>query len=162
VLYAGASIGDDDTRLAPPVVAVLDALDPGEFDDVGPWSRWRAQAASDDSIVYFAIEVRGAPVGEIFVHDVDVAARTGMVGYRIFDPEQRRVGVATSALRLLVEWARGAGTMDRLIGIARADNTASCRLLERVGFARLGPAREDPARLVHELLLADGHAAHRT
>ena len=158
MLYAGPVIGKGDTQLAAPDLKLLEALETGEADDVGMWSRWRREAAHDNSIVYFAVAFRDEVVGEIFLHDIDSGSRTGMVGYRIFDPRGRRSGAGSSALRLLIEWTASEASLDQLFGIARADNVGSCRLLEKVGFSRLAPAREDPGRVVYELLLTNKHA----
>lgn len=153
-MYAGPPLGDGDVLLTAPDLHALAAVETGEADEGGPWARWRQRAASTDgTIVYFAVEARGRPVGEVFIHDIDASSRSGLVGYRIFDVVDRRSGIATEALGLLVAWIEAQGSLDRLIGIARTDNTASCRLLQRAGFLRLGPAREDARRTVHELIL---------
>ncbi|MEU0550675.1 GNAT family N-acetyltransferase [Micromonospora sp. NPDC005979] len=70
----------------------------------------------------------------------DVAAGEASVGYALL-PEWRGRGYATRALRLLVDWAFGPVGVARLIAGTMPDNTASHRVLERVGFRREGLQR---------------------
>ena len=153
MLYSGTPIGDGETRLVAPDMGALQAVETGETDDFGLWERWRNHAPSTDTMVYFAVERDGAVVGEIFLHDINADERVGMVGYRIFDPRLRGRGIGTLALQSLVAWVRQFGSFDRIFGIARADNAASCRVLEKAGFTPVGRAREDPSRVVHELVV---------
>ncbi|WP_328650858.1 GNAT family N-acetyltransferase [Micromonospora sp. NBC_00330] len=77
----------------------------------------------------------GEPVGSCGLSYTDVAAGEASVGYALL-PEWRGRGYATRAVRLLAEWAFGAAGVARLSAGTVPDNTASHRVLERVGFRR--------------------------
>src|SRR2546425_2795193 len=150
MLYAGDAIGDGEVRLVAPRADGVAAAETGEVDDWGEWSRWFVAAHRDSGIIYFSVERNGELVGEFFLHDINWAGREAMVGYRVFDRQQRCMGIGTQALAALVSWAARGGDLDRLIVIARGDNPASRRLAERAGFTYLGAAREDSDRVVYE------------
>jgi ribosomal-protein-alanine N-acetyltransferase len=61
-------------------------------------------------------------------------------GYWV-DPEARRRGVATTALRLLSRWALGRLDVARLQLFTDIDNEVSMRVAERAGFVREGMLR---------------------
>ncbi|MFG2051237.1 GNAT family N-acetyltransferase [Micromonospora sp. NPDC048935] len=77
----------------------------------------------------------GEPVGSCGLSYTDVAAGEASVGYALL-PVWRGRGYATRALRLLVDWAFGPVGVARLTAGTVPDNTASHRVLERVGFRR--------------------------
>ncbi|MEU8253746.1 GNAT family N-acetyltransferase [Micromonospora inaquosa] len=77
----------------------------------------------------------GEPVGSCGLSYTDVAAGEASVGYALL-PEWRGRGYATRAVRLLAGWAFGPAGIARLSAGTVPDNTASHRVLERVGFRR--------------------------
>ncbi|MEU8085957.1 GNAT family N-acetyltransferase [Micromonospora sp. NPDC049101] len=77
----------------------------------------------------------GEPVGSCGLSYADVAAGEASVGYALL-PDWRGRGYATRAVRLLVDWAFGPVGVARLTAGTVPDNTASHRVLERVGFRR--------------------------
>jgi RimJ/RimL family protein N-acetyltransferase len=59
------------------------------------------------------------------------------VGYSVV-PERRRRGYATEAARAVVRWALDVPTVSVVVAACEADNVASIRTLERIGFVRTG------------------------
>lgn len=80
MLYSGPPLRQGVTALVSPSPALVRQLQT----DQEEWGRWLEQAIADDGIVYFSIQQNRDPVGEIFLHDIDAAAATGMLGYHIF------------------------------------------------------------------------------
>lgn len=68
----------------------------------------------------------------------------GSVGYWL-RREARGKGVTTEAVCAVVEWARGAQGIERLVLTAHPDNIASQRVAEKAGFRRIGTTTEHPA-----------------
>ncbi|MCG5468673.1 GNAT family N-acetyltransferase [Micromonospora sp. LAH09] len=77
----------------------------------------------------------GEPAGSCGLSYTDVAGGEASVGYALL-PDWRGRGYATRAVRLLAGWAFGPAGMARLTAGTVPDNTASHRVLERVGFER--------------------------
>jgi len=152
VLYAGEPLGSPPIRLVAPRPDEVASAETDERDNDGPWSRWFSSARTGP-VVYFSVEDAGRIVGEVFLHDVDPSRREALVGYRIFQPEDRRRGIGTAALGLLIDWARSSGELDSVVAIARSDNEESRRLAERAGFSHVGAAREDAGRVAYRKLL---------
>ncbi|MFI6779918.1 GNAT family N-acetyltransferase [Micromonospora sp. NPDC050276] len=82
----------------------------------------------------------GEPAGSCGLSYSDVAAGEASVGYALL-PDWRGRGYATRAVRLLAGWAFGPAGIARLSAGTVPDNTASHRVLERVGFRREGLQR---------------------
>ena len=99
-------------------------------------------------IYYFCIYRWAAPVGQIVLHDIDWQAGGSLIGYHLFLPEYRGRGIGTAALSLLQQYVLSATTLTRLIVITSQDNLASQRIAAKCGFDLIGPAREDPERLL--------------
>ena len=94
VLHAGAVWVDGEVSLRPPlaeatgtVAAAGDVLDELE--------QWLGAAVARDDIYYFAVYEGEAVVGQIFLHDIDAAAREALVGYHLFAPALRGRGIGT-------------------------------------------------------------------
>jgi ribosomal-protein-alanine N-acetyltransferase len=68
-------------------------------------------------------------------------AQAGSLGYWVGEPFARR-GLMTGAVQGLVPFAFGSLRLHRLEAACIPSNTASIRLLEKVGFVREGYARE--------------------
>src|SRR5919205_495280 len=75
----------------------------------------------------------GAFVGDFSFHWVSETHRTGEIGF-VVAPEHHGKGYATEAARALLDWAFGAGGFHRVIGRTEARNTASARVLEKLGM----------------------------
>ncbi len=69
------------------------------------------------------------------------------LGYTIF-PDHRHHGMATEAVRALVDWAAGTGQVGAILASVATENTPSVRVLERVGgFVEIGTCRGDDGEL---------------
>ncbi|NVK55559.1 MAG: GNAT family N-acetyltransferase [Alteromonadaceae bacterium] len=73
------------------------------------------------------------------------------LGYA-FLPHGRGQGFAAEAVQLALRWAHQKISCERISAICRPDNLPSVRLLERVGFNRIGKLYQ-PDLPVHELYL---------
>lgn len=121
-------------------------------DTTRPFSRaaleeFVAQAAQD---IYQARQLRlmielldeeyssAGPVGCVDLFDFDPLHRRAGVGILIYEPEMRRRGYGTAALRLLVAYAFGYLDMRQLWADVPLSNAASLRLFGRVGFRANG------------------------
>jgi len=82
----------------------------------------------------------GAVLGFVLLFDVNRVDRRGEIGYWLL-PEGRGRGVATEAVRLVVEWAFTELGLVRVQGVVDVANGASQRVLERAGFEREGIMR---------------------
>ena len=75
----------------------------------------------------------GAVVGDVGLHWVSERDRTAEIGF-IFDPRHHGKGFATEAARALVDWAFTSAGIHRVIGQLEARNSASARVLEKLGM----------------------------
>ncbi|RLP95495.1 N-acetyltransferase [Micromonospora sp. BL4] len=82
----------------------------------------------------------GEPAGSCGLSYTDVASGEASLGYALL-PDWRGRGYATRAVRLLAGWAFGPAGIARLTAGTVPENTASHRVLERVGFEREGLQR---------------------
>lgn len=74
----------------------------------------------------------GTTVGDLAFHWVSERDKTAEVGF-ILDPRHQGQGFATEAARALLDWAFTSG-FHRVIGRTEARNTASARVLEKLGM----------------------------
>lgn len=103
----------------------------------------------------FAIEVGGEVAGGIgFIPGTDIERVSAEVGYWLGVAFWGR-GVVTAALRAASAWAFDAYDLRRVFAVPFADNRASCRVLEKAGFAREGFLRSAVVKdgRVHDLAL---------
>ena len=92
----------------------------------------RMRAASPETT--FAIAVEGAAVGAIgFVLRGDVERVSAEIGYWVGEPFWGR-GIATDALAAVTRYAIDTHNLTRLFAVPFASNSASCRVLEKVGY----------------------------
>lgn len=89
----------------------------------------------------FFWEVAGQPVGQLKLSGVSHAMGYAEIGYSITETHQGQ-GIGTQAVRAFVEKIFRETSLRRLFAYVAVDNTASCRLLEKVGFRREGVCRE--------------------
>ena len=91
--------------------------------------------------VYWTIRVDGVIAGDIVLSHIQRGAlQRANLGYMV-DNRHRGRGVATTAARLAVERAFGEVGLHRVEAGTKLDNVASQRVLERVGFTRVGVQR---------------------
>lgn len=101
------------------------------------WADWDA-GRSALFAVYEAVE--GRMLGLVTLHQIDLTASSGELGYRVA-PWARGRGVATTALGAVTEWAFAALGLTRLQLIHAVGNAASCRVAEKCGFLHEGTTR---------------------
>ena len=80
------------------------------------------------------------PLGSVGCRMLDWAQPRGGIGYWLA-PGARGRGIATRAVRLLTRWAFETVHLGRLELVTHAENAASQRVAERVGFIREGVLR---------------------
>lgn len=119
--------------------------DPGRY----PWSVRAIVLRAERRMVGF-VNFHGAPG----VNDVDTAGALEL-GWTVFGPDQRQ-GYATETAIALMDWARIRG-VHRFISSTTAENAASLRVHEKLGFARTGEIVD--GELIFEL--DDEHARRR-
>jgi RimJ/RimL family protein N-acetyltransferase len=87
-----------------------------------------------DWLTVAAVErASGVTVGDVSLRWVSERDGTAEIGF-IFDPRHQGKGFATEAARALVDWVFGSAGLHRVIGRAEARNTASARVLEKLGM----------------------------
>lgn len=144
----------------PPFTRIKQARDLFEKNDhgrrTGEFVPWAIALRTDDSLI-----------GTCTLFAIDTTHRRAMIGYALARAHWGR-GHAQAALRLALDHAFGALALNRVEADVDPRNTASWRLLERIGFAREGLLRErwrvgdDVQDSVIYGLLARDHAATST
>ncbi len=100
--------------------------------------RWLEYATGLDPALHFAIQRDGVAVGGAGVMPgKDVERISGEVGYWLGEAHWGR-GLATAGVRELVTYAFTVLALRRVFAVPFARNTASVRVLEKVGFRREG------------------------
>ena len=88
----------------------------------------------DDWFSAAAVErASGITVGDLAFHWVSERDKTGEIGF-VVDPRHQGKGFATEASCALIDWAFTHAGMHRVIGRLEARNTASARVLEKLGM----------------------------
>lgn len=85
------------------------------------FGRWACVQKSDNAIIGFC--------GLKYLEEFDAVD----VGYRFF-PQYWGMGIATEACRVCVEFGFDVLKLPRILGFVKPENTASIRVLEKVGF----------------------------
>ena len=121
----------------------------------GTWVRRARQVAADPAEAAWVTGVvldDGVPVGKAGFHEVPDADGTVEVGYEI-DPAHRGRGLAKAALAFLLDRAREAPEVRRVLASVGPWNTVSLHLVRSRGFVVIGEEmdEEDGLELVHEL-----------
>jgi RimJ/RimL family protein N-acetyltransferase len=75
----------------------------------------------------------GATVGDVGCRWLSERDRTAEIGF-VLDPRHQGKGFATEAARAMLDWAFGTAGLHRIIGRTEARNTASSRVLEKLGM----------------------------
>lgn len=100
-----------------------------------------SEKEDDDDGASFLVCADGERVGSVQLLPINDGRGWANLAYWIA-PEQQGNGYATEACELVVEYGFEELRLHRISGVAMAPNTASRRLLERVGFAHEGTSRE--------------------
>ena len=85
----------------------------------------------------------GKVIGQLFLRQIEPAELlTCELGY-VLNPAYQRQGYGSEAAAVLVRHALTAGGMHRVVAHCNPDNTASWKLLEKIGFRREGLLRQN-------------------
>lgn len=110
----------------------------------------------------------GLLIGEVSLIWRNVEARQAEIGW-IFDPRAQGRGYATEAASCLLDLAFGQGDMHRVYARCGAANTASWRLMERLGMRREAHFHEHDwfkggwdEEFVYAILQREWQALHQT
>jgi ribosomal-protein-alanine N-acetyltransferase len=106
----------------------------------------------------YVLALEHRPTGDLIGHIGLSPARSSVeVGYAI---EQRLhgQGLATEAVRAASDWALTALALPELLGIVDANNTSSCRVLEKAGFTRITEEQRGDRTLLVYRRVASAHA----
>ena len=85
--------------------------------------------------VVFAIEYQGAFAGTIGLHSIQLTDHCAEIGYWI-EKSHREKGIATEAVKALLNFALNIAEFRRIEAMADFDNFASQRVMERAGMVR--------------------------
>ena len=85
--------------------------------------------------------VEGQVVGSVSLKNISHSIAYGEIGYGIAESHHGK-GIATAAVRLLVEKIFRETNLRKLLAYVHEENIASCRVLEKVGFQEEGLLRE--------------------
>jgi RimJ/RimL family protein N-acetyltransferase len=118
------------------------ALADGDYSSIIPAAGWPTdataivarRAATDPGAVTWLITYGGEVIGECGIKHAPDSGGATEIGYGLGAP-WRANGYGTEAIRALVDWLDGQPGCRRVIAEAHQTNTASRRLLERLGFA---------------------------
>jgi RimJ/RimL family protein N-acetyltransferase len=99
---------------------------------------WIALASSTTPLTNFAIEVEGEAAGGIgMILHSDIERMSAEIGYWLGRQYWGR-GIVTVAVRALSEWGFREFGLTRIYAVPFAHNIASCRVLEKAGYALEG------------------------
>lgn len=115
------------------------------------------RALGDDPETMFAMAVEGRAVGGIgFSLHPDVERFTAEIGYWLGEPFWGR-GITTEALGAVTAYAIERHRLTRVYAVPYEWNTASCRVLEKVGYVREARMRKSAfkdGRVIDQFLYA--------
>ena len=104
------------------------------------------EAADPENTWACAITAEGRAVGSISVsRQGNIHFRTGELGYYVAEPWWGR-GLATQAVKALRGRLFRATDLLRIFAVPFAENAASCRVLEKAGFACEGVLRKNAVK----------------
>jgi ribosomal-protein-alanine N-acetyltransferase len=87
------------------------------------------------------IQCEDAVVGSVSLKNISHTMGYAEIGYGVAEHRQG-AGMATAAVSLLVKKCFCESPLRKLVAYVHDKNTASCRVLEKAGFAREGTLRE--------------------
>lgn len=105
-------------------IALFDSMDYSTFGTVGNWYQLAISTLESDEIV-----------GDLAVHFIDQEQIE--IGFTV-SPRHQGKSVATEVLSGFLGYVFGDLKKHRVVAITDADNSAACRLLEKLGFRREG------------------------
>ncbi len=95
-----------------------------------------------DDMKYFAIDYEGQFVGVLQLAEIDHYERRAVISIVLGVKELWGRGIASTALRLLLDYAFTVHGLERVYSEVWGFNTRSQRLMERVGFQKEGVLRQ--------------------
>lgn len=95
-----------------------------------------------DKQLRLMISIEGRPAGLIDLYDFDPNHQRAGIGVLIGEKSDRRLGVASEALRLLIDYSFEILHLHQLHASIPATNTASLTLFENSGFQKIGIRKE--------------------
>jgi len=87
------------------------------------------------------VAANGEVVGSVSLKNISHSMGYGEIGYGLAESHHGK-GIATAAVRLLVEKIFREPNLRKLLAYVHEENIASCRVLEKVGFQEEGLLRE--------------------
>ncbi|WP_423128877.1 GNAT family N-acetyltransferase [Gaoshiqia sp. Z1-71] len=84
----------------------------------------------------------GKPVGAIDLFDFEPLHRRAGLGILIYDEADRRQGLASDSLQLMINYAKDTLNLHQLYAHIGADNPASIHLFEKAGFRLTGTKKD--------------------
>jgi len=148
-LHAGHVYHQGSVSIGPPNPEEVRSF-PISADVVDEVNHWLSSAMEHDAVYYFSIWRAEELVGQIFLHDINWQVGEALVGYHLFDPGHRGLGIGTRALTLLKTFVAENTGLAKLVIITSADNLASQRIAQKCNFTYVGVPREDPHGLVYQ------------
>jgi RimJ/RimL family protein N-acetyltransferase len=94
---------------------------------------------------YFIIRLdspEGVAVGLLHIHWYIKERESWEIGYCIL-PQHRGRGYATEASRIALGYAFGDWNAHKVVGMCNSENTASCKVMEKLGMKREGVFRAE-------------------
>ena len=118
-------------------------FEPGAPLDRAQASQRAAELAASPHFWAVALRSTGQVIGQIYLEQIAPTEHlTCELGY-ILHPAHQRQGYAAEAAAALVRQALTAGGMHRIVAHCNPENSASWRLLEKLGFRREAWHRQD-------------------
>lgn len=110
-------------------------------DALAAWARARNDWRSGDHASWAIATGEGALAGQLSLHHIEPEQRNAEVGY-VVAPWARGRHLAVRALEVALGWAFGELGLLRVHLFHAVENTASCRVAARAGFALEGMLRQ--------------------
>jgi RimJ/RimL family protein N-acetyltransferase len=145
--YAGPAYADGEILIGAPAVESILAQPIAEDVD-GDVGCYLSTARNATNELYFCIYQDEVPIGQIVLHDMNLATGESLIGYCLFRPELRGRGIGTRALRLLQQHVVAETNLTHLVVITSSENIASQTIARKCGFEFAGGAWEDPEQLL--------------
>lgn len=118
-------------------------FEPGEPLDRAQASQRAAELAASPDFWAVELNVTGKVIGQLYLKQIEPLEHlTCELGY-ILHPAYQRQGYGSEAAAALVRQALTVGGMHRVVAHCNPENTASGRLLEKIGFHREALHRQD-------------------
>ena len=112
--------------------------EPGKPITIEESKKLSAERARGDHFFAVILKQNGKMIGHLYLEQISPKDRlTWELGY-IFNPNYQHKGYASESAKALVEYALKELKAHRIMARCNPDNTASWKLLERIGFIREG------------------------